>query len=150
MYLMQTATHGNEEPFRSRSTPTTSAPGPKPNSSSTAQSEPKPKQLTAKDELSLVWRWQRRSDHRARDTLVRAFQPAIRAVAAKHPGRGLEFDDRVQLGNVGFLIALDKFDIHRRCRLWTYAQGWVRAEITNATAKSSSIVRATTVGTIDM
>ena len=96
--------------------------------------------LTAGDELSLVWEWQRRKNNGARDKLVRAFQPAIENVARKYPGRGLEFDDRVSLGKIGFLIALDKFDIKRRLRLWTYAHSWVRAEITSATAKCRSIV----------
>ena len=100
----------------------------------------KPKPLTNRDELSLVWRWQRRKDDWARDALVRAFQPAIRNLARKYPGPGLEFDDLVSLGNMGFLRALDKFDIHRRLRLWTYAHGWVRAEITAGTAKCQSLV----------
>jgi RNA polymerase sigma-32 factor len=87
-----------------------------------------------------VWRWQRRKDHKARDALVRAFQPAIIAFAEKYPGRGLDRDDRISLGNIGFLIALDKFNIKLRWRLWTYAKHWVRAEIGAATEKSRSIV----------
>jgi RNA polymerase sigma-32 factor len=98
------------------------------------------RRLTAADELSLVWRWQRRKNYKARETLLIAFQPAIRKLASRHKGRGLDSEDLLSLGNIGFLVALDKFDIRRRCRLWTYAKEWVRAEITAATAKSQSIV----------
>ena len=100
----------------------------------------KPKFLSAVDERSLVWRWQKRNDYRARDALVRAFQPAIANAASKYQGRGLDLNDRTQLGNIGFLIALDKFDIHRRLRLWTYAKESERAEIAAAVEKSESIV----------
>lgn len=96
--------------------------------------------LSARDELALIWGWQRRKDYTARDALVRAFRLGIAKVARKYPGRGLEIKDRISLGTVGFLIALDKFDIKRRLRLWTYAKEWVRAEISTATEKNQSIV----------
>jgi RNA polymerase sigma-32 factor len=102
--------------------------------------ENKPQRLSAVDERSLVWRWQKRKDHRARDQLVRAFQPAIENLARRYRGRGLELQDTISIGNIGFLIALDKFDIKRRHRLWTCARQWVRAEISAATAKSHSVV----------
>jgi len=100
----------------------------------------KPKLLTPADERSLVWRWQRRKDYRARDALVRAFQPAIVGLARKYQARGLDLDDLISLGNIGFLVALDKFNIKLRWKLWTYAKHWVRAEISAATEKSRSIV----------
>ena len=60
--------------------------------------------------------------------------------AEKYRGRGLDLDDRISLGNIGFLVALDKFNIKLRWRLWTYAKHWVRAEIGAASEKSQSIV----------
>ena len=59
------------------------------------KSSPKTKTefLSPIDERSLVRQWQKRKDHRARDALVRAFQPAIAKVARKYSGRGLDLDD---------------------------------------------------------
>jgi DNA-directed RNA polymerase sigma subunit (sigma70/sigma32) len=71
--------------------------------------ENKPQRLSAVDERSLVWRWQKRKDHRARDQLVRAFQPAIENLARRYRGRGLELQDTISIGNIGFLIAV----VHR-------------------------------------
>jgi RNA polymerase sigma-32 factor len=92
------------------------------------------------DERSLVWRWQKRKDHRARDALVRAFQPAIISLAEEYRGRGLDLEDLISLGNLGFLVALDKFKIKLPWRLWTYAKHWVRAEIADAAKEGRSIV----------
>lgn len=144
MYLIQNTTHDNREPFRTplddgSRTELPEDPPPAVDAPSSA-APPRPKLLNFKDELSLVWRWQRRKDHRARDALVRAFQPAIRNFASNYRGGGLDLDDRISLGNIGFLTALDKFDIHRRLRLWTYARQWVRAEISSATERCRSIV----------
>ena len=101
----------------------------------------KPDHLSAIDERALVWQWQRRKDHRARDRLLRAFRSPIEEFARRYRGRGLEIEDAISLANIGFLVGLDKFDIRRKWRLWTYASHWVRAEISSATAKSS-IVRS--------
>jgi RNA polymerase sigma-32 factor len=157
MYLSENSPQGNQEPFHRRSNRPPAAnsgdnrlsprlaggarrPVANPKPALASAFKRKTEFLSAIDERSLVWRWQKRSDYRARDALVRAFQPAIRNVALKYPSRGLDLDDRIQLGSIGLLKALDKFDIHRRLRLWTYAKDWVRAEIGAATEKNQSIV----------
>jgi RNA polymerase sigma factor (sigma-70 family) len=153
MYLSENGPQGNQKPFHSHSNSTLASNSNPPTQSAVAmagqstdapasveQSAAKPKFLSPADERSLVWRWQKRKDHRARDALMRAFQPAIISFAEKYRGRGLDLKDRISLGNIGFLVALDKFNIKLRWRLWTYAKHWVRAEIGSATEKSRSIV----------
>jgi RNA polymerase sigma-32 factor len=148
MYLSESAPQGNQELFRSHSTRASKSEAKDANDTAANRTlrpdskalAPKSEFLSPVDERSLVWRWQKRRDHRARDALVRAFQPAIISFAEKHRGRGLDLEDRISLGNIGFLVALDKFNIKLRWRLWTYARHWVRAEIGAATNKSQSIV----------
>lgn len=147
MYLSENLPQGNHEPFlshsiRPRESDLVASPGASQPVTPAADVAPKGKTefLSAVDERSLIWRWQRRKDYRARDKLVRAFQPAIISFAEKYRTRGLDLEDRISLGNIGFLVALDKFNIKLRWKLWTYAKHWVRAEIGAASEKSQSIV----------
>lgn len=84
----------------------------------------------------------------AREVLINSNQRLVTWVAAKHNGRGLDFLDLIQEGNLGLMKALDKYDVHkintkngRPYKLSTYATWWVRQSITRAIENQSSTIR---------
>lgn len=68
-------------------------------------------------------------DRRARDRLVRACLPFVISVATGYRAWNVSLEDLVQQGSIGLLKAIEKFDPDRGCRLATYANFWIRAEI---------------------
>ena len=63
------------------------------------------------------------------------------AVAKKYQGRGLDFEDLIQEGNLGVLKAAEKYDPSMGHRFSTYATYWIRQSITRAIGDKSSTVR---------
>lgn len=66
---------------------------------------------------------------RARESLVEAFAPMVRQIARRFADRGEPLDDLFQVGMVGLLKALDRFDLDRGVRFSTYAFACVVGEI---------------------
>ena len=63
------------------------------------------------------------------------------SVAKRYVGFGLDFDDLIQEGNVGLILAIDKFDVNRGCKFSTYATWWIRQAITRALADDGRTIR---------
>jgi len=85
------------------------------------------------EQLNLIERWQRHKDQAARTKLLESFQPQIIAAAKKHPAATPScLDDLISAASIGFLIALDRFDASKGCKLQTYARHWIRAELNRA------------------
>jgi len=63
------------------------------------------------------------------------------SVASRYEGRGLALPDLVQEGNIGLMLAIDKFDHRRGFRLSTYAVWWIRHMIQRALANQASTIR---------
>jgi len=80
-------------------------------------------------ELELTRRFRDSRDRGAGDALVRAHFRMVIALAIKHRHYGVALADLVGEGNLGLVIALEKFDPERGVRFATYAKHWVRARI---------------------
>jgi len=84
------------------------------------------------------------ADRRARlrrDELLAAHGPLVMKIARTHSGRGLDFEDLLQEGNIGLDTAIERFDPGRGTRLSTLAVHWVRHQIGRAVANKSRNVR---------
>lgn len=77
----------------------------------------------------------------ARSLLVRANTRLVISIAKRYRNQGLDFIDLIQEGNVGLLIAVDKFEYQRGNRFSTYATWWIRQSITRALANNGRIIR---------
>lgn len=95
--------------------------------------------LTLDEERDLVTRAQA-GDRRARERLVLEHRPLVERIAKSVTRRALhQSEDEVQVGFIGLLRALDKFDVSHDVRFNTYARHWIRSEILKHKHKSSGL-----------
>src|SRR5436190_2476553 len=80
-------------------------------------------------ERILLRRYREQGDLQARQQLIERHMPLVRSVALGYLNRGEQLDDLVQVGAVGLIKAIDRFDPSRGCELTTYAFPTVRGEI---------------------
>ncbi len=71
----------------------------------------------------------RAGDQRARETLLEQHLPLVRGLAMRYVGRGEPLEDLVQVGSIGLLLAIDRFDPGRGVKFTTYAVPTIVGEI---------------------
>ncbi|MCZ7590114.1 MAG: SigB/SigF/SigG family RNA polymerase sigma factor [Gaiella sp.] len=71
----------------------------------------------------------RGGDEKARDRLVERYMPLVRSLAGRYAGRGEPLDDLVQVGSIGLLLAIERFDTERQVQFTTYAVPTIVGEI---------------------
>lgn len=98
-----------------------SAPDPKPTTRGSANA--------AESEIALLRRYRDHGDLTAREELVQQLLPWVRRVASRYANRGQDLDDLVQVGSLGLVKAIDRFDFDRGVRLTTFADPNVTGEI---------------------
>ena len=76
-----------------------------------------------------------------KNRLIRANLRLVVSIAKQYVGRGLQFLDLVQEGNIGLMKAVDKFEYQRGYKFSTYATWWVRQRMTRAIADQASTIR---------
>jgi RNA polymerase sigma-B factor len=77
----------------------------------------------------LLRRYHRHGDMGARDRLIRQYLPLVRRLARQHAGRGEQLEDLVQVGSIGLIKAIDRFQIDRGVDLATFAIPTINGEI---------------------
>ena len=80
-------------------------------------------------------------DESARRHLIEANTRLVVSIAKRYQGRGLQFQDLIQEGNLGLLRAVDKFDYRRGFKFSTYATWWIRQAIQRALAGQALPIR---------
>lgn len=86
------------------------------------------RRLSSSDERELVARV-RDGDRGARDELVESMLPLVRQIARSYANKGETVEDLVQVGAIGLLKAIDRFDLDRQVRLSTFASPTISGEI---------------------
>ena len=87
------------------------------------------RRMTADEERELLRRWRVEGDEQARALLVQRLLPFVRRIAQGFAGRGEPLDDLVQVGAIGLINAIDRFDMENGGRLTTFAAPNISGEI---------------------
>ena len=96
--------------------------------------------LSADEEVALALRIQE-GDTEAKQELAEANLRLVVSVAKRYVGRGMQFLDLIQEGNMGLMKAVEKFDHTKGFKFSTYATWWIRQAITRAIADQARTIR---------
>ena len=96
--------------------------------------------LTSEEEVELATRMAQ-GDPQAQKRLAEANLRLVVSIAKRYVGRGMQFLDLIQEGNLGLIKAVEKFDHTKGFKFSTYATWWIRQAITRAIADQARTIR---------
>ncbi len=96
--------------------------------------------LSQEEEIELARRMEA-GDESARERLAEANLRLVVSIAKRYVGRGMQFLDLIQEGNLGLIKAVEKYDYSKGFKFSTYATWWIRQAITRSIADQARTIR---------
>src|SRR5256885_15659129 len=87
------------------------------------------RQVTNGNDKALLRRYHEHGDLQAREQLIEQYMSLVRSLARRYSYRGEQLEDLVQIGAIGLIKAIDRFDLDRGVELTTYATPNIIGEI---------------------
>lgn len=98
------------------------------------------KLLTREEEVELAKRIEK-GDMEAQNIFIQANERLVFSIARRYMGKGLEFEDLCQEGQIGLIKALQKFDYRKGCKFSTYATWWIHQAVSRAIMDLARTIR---------
>jgi RNA polymerase primary sigma factor len=98
------------------------------------------KVLTPEEELELATKMYN-GDEKAKDQLIKSNLRFVVSIAKQYQGKGIEFEDLIECGNLGLIKACEKYNPELGYRFLSYAGWWVRDFIINEIINHGRIIR---------
>ncbi|MDB6121392.1 MAG: polymerase, sigma 70 subunit, RpoD subfamily [Pedosphaera sp.] len=96
--------------------------------------------LTPKEEIELAAKI-KKGNAKARDLMIRANLRLVVKIAREYDGLGLPLLDLINEGNMGLMLAVERFDPKKGAKLSTYSSWWIKQSIRRALANQSKTIR---------
>ena len=96
--------------------------------------------LTEQEEYELFKKLEA-GDLSARQRILDSNLRLVVSISKKYVGRGMEFLDLIQEGNLGLIKAVEKFDVSKGYKFSTYATWWIRQAVSRSIADSARTIR---------
>ncbi len=116
-------------PGQARASARTRTRSPRRSTAATTDPQGRGRDESEKLDQYLLRRYHLHGDRKAREQLITMYLPLVRSLARRYASRGEHFDDLVQVGAIGLIKAIDRFDLNRGVELTTYATPNIVGEI---------------------
>lgn len=100
--------------------------------------------LTIEEEYDYIINYQKNNCLSSANNLILAYLKSVVSIAKRYKGYNVSLVDLIQEGTIGLLTALNKFDLNKKLKFYTYSRFWINERILSFIANNWSLIKVTT------